>query len=910
MASHPESTSLLQSLLERSAEAVGAHHGMALVADEAREMVVCRGVYRLPAQGADSLFYKIGQGNTGRVAATGQAVRLNHTSASTPSGRGAVLIVPVNVAGEAIAVLNLNGAAAPDGFSADDERRVTALADEMAPQILRALLTERQHGAVEGFELSQLVAASLLKDIQDSCSQLLGVPCVFVDPRGRCLAPISSAADFCVLMRSNPVSALRCELSMARAGVQAMDAGGTSSCECHAGVMTTLAPVTVRETYVGGLVAMLRYEQRDSVAVRTMAMELKLEPWETLARASLFPSVNPDRDRTIRLYIGVAARLTGALAEERLAARMEQARVGHRLADIAELRKLTQQLTGVLDLDVILNEVTRRAVSLAHVNGASISLLEPDGRLRIRSQIGLSSEVRELLAPAISDSPDCRVVTTGAPVAVADITSESAFPAWTHALRRQPALRSAASFFLGVRGKPLGALTLYSESGEPLSHEASDLLGALADHGSLAIQSARATQQALSNEQALRLFLSRMTRGLSSSLDSGELVKWIADFAVEMSAAAHCVVYEQVGHELQVRATSRASRTVIERPILAVGDGLSGHVAEARKMLEVADIRKDPRFLTSSASLPADSSHYVGVPLLYKTECLGVMAVYSGRTSYTEDQLQLLNSFAGQAAIAIQNARSYEHQKEIANIMQETFLPQEPLRDPGLEVGRVFDPALEAVGGDYYDFVPVGGGMAGVVLGDVSGKGIRAATYTAMGKYVLRAYAHEDSGPSRTLERVNSLLASQMDPGTFITLFYGLIDLSQMKLRYGSAGHPDGLLYRSATEEFIHLTSTGMMVGAVPGEVYDEATVDLRQQDILVLYTDGVLEARRENELFGMARLKGVIARNAGRPAPDIAKAIHAAVKEYHTEGMGDDICILALRFLGKQGPLSTSGNR
>ena len=887
----------LRSLLQKVVDALGAHHGMALVVEQEREMVVCRAVYRLPPQHADTIFFKMGQGNTGKVAASGKPVRLNDPASGK---RSALLIIPVLAEGQVVAVLNVNGTASHDGFTAQDEASAMRLAWEAGPRIRDALRAEQSPRPTQDARLSELVSSSVLKEAQDACSQLLGVPCVFVDPHGRCLSSISAGADFCTLMRSRPNSALQCELSMAMAGSRAEDSGACSH-ECHAGVMTHVTPVFARKEFVGALVVMLRYQARDAATVRALASNLGLDPYETLSKASAFPTAAPEQEPAIRAITDLVCRLVGQVAAERLAVLEEQQRLIRMDQEIDSVRELTRRLIGVLELGPALAEVCGRAVSLTSAVAADITLLTSGSKLQVHTQTGLTPAVMDLLTPAAADSPGARVIAFGKNCFVPDIAAETRFPGWAHALRRQPGIRSALSILLGIPDRPTGALTIYSDGTARPSEDTMRLLAALTDHAALAIQSAQATEQARSNENSLRLFLSRMTRGLSSSIDTDQLIQWVADFASEMSQSAHCVVYEVIDDEIQVRATSKTGRIVIERPRMQIGQGLSGHVASTRRVMQVPDVLHDPRFVTSASSTPPDAVRYVGLPMLYKGELLGVLSVYGTGKAYTEADLQLLSSFAGQAAVAIENARSYEHQREIASIMQQSFLPRERLRIPGLEAGHLYVPASEQVGGDYYDFQRMGPHRASFVLGDVSGKGIRAATFTAMGKYVLRAYAFEDPSPDTVLSRMNNLLATQIEPGTFITLFYGVLDLERMEVSYANAGHPDGLIYCPRSSQFTHLASTGMMVGAVPNETFESRSVGVAPGDVLVLYTDGVVEARRGNDLFGIDRLMATIRENASLPATDLARAIYDQTTRFQGSAMADDTCIIVLRFLGLQ---------
>lgn len=894
----PNSDSLLRSLLEQMAEAVGAQMGTGLVLDPAGDTLTCRAVYRLPTDRMGDLAFKIGQGNTGKVALSGEPLRMR--PAVLPGGfkSSPLLIVPVFARGEVAAVINLTGTAAPEGFSSVDEEKALALAAEAAPALARVLAAERERGNSETVQLSDLLPTRLLKEVQDGFSNLLRAPCAFEDPHGRCILPISNAPDFCVLMRSKPEAALQCEFSMAQAGSRAED-GGQCGYVCHAGVQTLVTPIFARGRFIGSLVVMLRYDARDATAVRTRATELGLDAYETLAKASLFPTLVAEAEPSARFLANIVTGLIGAIAEERLNVMEEQERVKQTTQEMSSLRRLSQTLGGVIDLDLVCKELVRAAVNLSGGVAADITLMGPDGRLQLRAHAGLTAETVNLLTPALADSPAARAISIRRPYTVDSIAVDRQFPAWSHAARRQGNLGSAYTLVLGAQDRPFGALTVYRSEGVP-DVSSIQLLAALGDRASLAVQSALATGQARANEQALRSFLARMARGLSSSLDRDQLVQWVADFVAEMTGAPHCVVYEVVGDELQIRAMNRTGRTVIEKPTLRVGEGLSGEVAARRTMLQTPDIRRDPRFVTSAAAIPPDADRYVGVPLLVKNEIVGVLAVYTQGQVQSDEDLQLLISFAGQAGAAIQNARAYEHQKAFATTMQQSFLPRERIRIEGLEVGELYETASEDdVGGDYYDFLTLGPKQAAIILGDVSGKGIKAATYTAMGKYVLRAYAFENPRPEDVLYRMNNLMASQMEPGIFITLFYVLVDLGAMVLHYANAGHPDGLLYQSRTKSFTHLPSTGMMIGAMSGETFSSTKIQLESGDLLVLYTDGVIEARHGEDLFGLQRLSMTIAEYAHLPAKEMARAIHDRVAKFQGRGLSDDTCILVLRFSG-----------
>src|SRR5205807_8336647 len=153
-------------------------------------------------------------------------------------------------------------------------------------------------------------------------------------------------------------------------------------------------------------------------------------------------------------------------------------------------------------------------------------------------------------------------------------------------------------------------------------------------------------------------------------------------------------------------------------------------------------------------------------------------------------------AIASQAAVAIENARTLEEERTVAHTLQESLLPPANPLIGGYDVKSYYAPASDVmqVGGDYYDFIDLGDGRCGVVLGDVCGKGVTAAVYTAMAKYMLRAYALEDPTPAAVLTRLNRALFSQMsEECMFITLVYGVLDTRPGQFSYVHGAHPHPL---------------------------------------------------------------------------------------------------------------------
>jgi sigma-B regulation protein RsbU (phosphoserine phosphatase) len=201
------------------------------------------------------------------------------------------------------------------------------------------------------------------------------------------------------------------------------------------------------------------------------------------------------------------------------------------------------------------------------------------------------------------------------------------------------------------------------------------------------------------------------------------------------------------------------------------------------------------------------------------------------------------------------------------------------------------------IGGDYYDLLTLPDGRSAVSVADVCGKGMEAAVRTAFSKYTVRAYATEAPWPSHVLARTNAALAVQEeDLDRFTTLSYVLLDPVGGTLSLSSAGHPPALLYRAATGRCVCLEVVGAALGVLPDSPYEEVLESFEPNDLLLLYTDGILEARRDDEQFGLDRLVAAFARAADQPPREIAAALVNAVREFAGGMFSDDVTLLVLK--------------
>ena len=256
------------------------------------------------------------------------------------------------------------------------------------------------------------------------------------------------------------------------------------------------------------------------------------------------------------------------------------------------------------------------------------------------------------------------------------------------------------------------------------------------------------------------------------------------------------------------------------------------------------------------------------VPLVSQGELIGLLNLGPRRSEqeYSADDRKLLNDLAGHAAPAVRVAQLVREQEaevrqrerieqelRVAQLIQQQFLPHELPDLPGWQVGAYYGPARE-VGGDFYDFIKLPDEQIGIVVGDVTDKGVPAALVMATTHSILRAEAPRLIAPSEVLTRVNELLVDEMPAHMFVTCLYAVLNPATGRLRYANAGH--NVPYVSTEAGVTELRATGMPLGLLPGMEYEEKEATLAPGDTVLLHSDGLAEAHNaQREMFGFPRV-------------------------------------------------------
>jgi len=263
----------------------------------------------------------------------------------------------------------------------------------------------------------------------------------------------------------------------------------------------------------------------------------------------------------------------------------------------------------------------------------------------------------------------------------------------------------------------------------------------------------------------------------------------------------------------------------------------------------------------------------IAVPLVSQGELVGLLNLGPrlSEQDYSTDDRGLLNTLATQSAPAVRvaqlvrdqqtQARANEriqHELRVAQLIQKTLLPKDLPALPGWQVTAYYQAARQ-VGGDFYDFIYFDDGRLGLVIGDVTDKGVPAALLMATTRSVLRAIAQRLVAPGQVLERVNEVLYPDIPPKMFVTCLYALLDPDSGQLQFANAGH-DLPYHRHTTGEVTELRATGMPLGLMPGMHYEEKEVWLAPGEIILFHSDGIVEAHNEHrEMFGFPRLMRLV---------------------------------------------------
>lgn len=569
---------------------------------------------------------------------------------------------------------------------------------------------------------------------------------------------------------------------------------------------------------------------------------------------------------------------------------------------VTTLFDLGRQVTAVLDFDDLLQQIPRLIGRLISFEAFAVYLLdERRGELRTAYTVGYpAGEHPVRLKPGVGLVG--AAVASEQPLLVNDLPSDPRYVEFV------PGMLSEIVVPLLHKSRPIGALNILSRNRDHFSLRDVAIVRQFAAHVAVALVNARLFERSRRDAEAFET-LAEIGRDVASVLELDQLFARIAQLAKRViDYRTFGILLLNEAGELEMQLAVQYGEKV-QVPRVRLGEGLVGYAALHREPVLVADVSQDPRYI----KLVPDVRSELAIPLLLKDRCIGVVDLESPELdAFSKRDVEILSLLASQAAVAIENARLYEQvranqerlEKEVrfAQRVQAALLPAgPPKRLKGVELAAAFASARE-LGGDFHDYLAPESNTLVVAVGDVSGKGVPAALYSAFaaelirGRTFRRRYLPERSSPAAVLSSVNTILHQRQLEEYYCTLCYAIFDLKRRAVTLANSGLPYPI--RCSSEGCTEIELPGVPLGSFPGSTYDEVTYALHAGDVYVFCSDGVFEAMNPaGEEFTSARLIEVLAHSRDLAPKAIVDMVFRACADWRGEAPpNDDMTAVAVR--------------
>ncbi|HET9444195.1 MAG TPA: SpoIIE family protein phosphatase, partial [Acidimicrobiales bacterium] len=578
------------------------------------------------------------------------------------------------------------------------------------------------------------------------------------------------------------------------------------------------------------------------------------------------------------------AHLLGAEQRARRAAEVSARRV-------TNLQEITGGLADARRLDEVAQVVVEQGAAGLDASSCALMVLSDDGRsLETVRQVGYhpDSMQRFRAFPVDADLPASDAVRSGEPVLLESLADRDArYPS----LQGLPALNQAFAVVpLVVQRRPAGAVAVGWSAPRSFDEEDRAFLDALAHQAAQALDRVRLyeDQRWRAEHQGL---LAEASRLLGSSFDYEDTLARLTGLLVPAVAEACSIHLWEEGFLRTVamaHATEEGEARMREEPA----------PAWCMSVEQVAEAMAGQHTVVTAGE---DGGWAMAVPLGSGDEALGVLvvAMRARERRRRAGEQAFLEDLASRGAAAVANGRSHQARTRIARTLQHSLLPPEAPVVPGLEVAARYRPVGHEVevGGDFYDLFSAGGGRWGVVIGDVSGKGVLAASLTALARYTVRTAARHETSPSAVLRILNDSIIEHGREERFCTIALAHVthDPEGVSVVLSCAGQPLPLLV-GRHGGITPMGRPGTAVGLFSQPDLTDTGHSLEPGEVMVLFTDGVIEARSPEGAFADELLERTLEASAGQSAEAVACAIETALLEFTGGQPRDDTALLVLR--------------
>ncbi len=552
-----------------------------------------------------------------------------------------------------------------------------------------------------------------------------------------------------------------------------------------------------------------------------------------------------------------------------------------------------------LDLDQLLTNVGDIVSNvIPHDLFALLLYNERKQVLRIRHARGHREEVVRNLSIGLDEGLTGLAAATRQPVMVDDVHANSLY------LNALDAVKSELVVPMITRNKLVGVIDLQSTAPAAFSQQDRALLMLIASRVAVSIDNARLYRR-VERQNRIQRLLNVLAQEFSSILELDELLDKIAKTIrslMNYDGFSILLLDEQqqlLRHRFSLRFDQR-----VHVDSIAVSQGLTGAAAETHKAVLARDTMEDPRYIEVHPGIRSE----VAVPLIAKDRVIGVLDLESELVGYfTEDHVRMLTTIAPQIATSLENARLYEEiaarersmdaDLSAARELQALLLPRTGPAVPGLEIG-IGSRAAKQVSGDIYDFFQYDDEHTLFAFGDSSGKGAAAALYGALVSGLLRTLGHRRKNPAMLLGSLNTVLMERHVEARYVTLMLLQWHRHSNTFTVANAGSTPPLLCRRG--EMIRPYPSGVPLGLLEEQTYEESEIVVEPGDTLVLYSDGVQDQTGPaGSDYGQHRLPELLGKAYTEPPQAIVDLILRDLNEYRGETpVADDQTLLVLRVI------------
>ncbi|MCA9875223.1 MAG: SpoIIE family protein phosphatase [Anaerolineales bacterium] len=594
------------------------------------------------------------------------------------------------------------------------------------------------------------------------------------------------------------------------------------------------------------------------------------------------------------------------------------------IADLKTLNQIAVTLNSAVDVNSALNDSLQQLVDLLGLETGWIFLRQPEAMDRWNGR-GYTLAAHCQLPPAIAPhvpaawDKDCDCQTLCNKGGLDTAYNEVRCSRLGGVSGDRHDLVVHASVPLRARDEVLGILNVAAPSWDVFGERTLALLTNVGQQMGVALERARLydmMQEQRIHEQATLL---RLSSQLLSRLDLDVLLSFLLREVMKLQDLDACAVLlpGPGGQNLYFRAAEGWVTDPVGNGFrVPIDKSLSGQVMKTQKPIVREFIGDVEDFPWVTDWLRAEDFHAEAViPMVAEGESRGVMVIDTRHPRpFDQDDIRFLQLMANQAAIAIERVRlrdeeirsqRIEEELAVGRQIQLSMLPPTCPAVPGWDFTAVYEAARQ-VGGDFYDFFRLikEPGKWGLVIADVSDKGVPAALYMALSRTTIRSTALDGHAPARALALTNRFIQNDSRSNMFVTVFYGVLDVANGLFQYSNAGHNPPFIWRTASGEIEDLTTHGIVLGVLPAIELDECQTTLAPGDTLILYTDGVTEAVNEAyEEFGEERLKTAVidtlSQNPAATAEELAGVILQTFQTYvGAMPQSDDFTLVVIRRL------------